>query len=746
MANYNLTQTGAEVQVILDRVAAGYIYMGTADLTTTPDTTNPNVCYLLTAVGTYTNFGNITHSSGITIALWNGSAWSYQNVPSSAVVYADATPMEGSVNPVQSGGVWISEKRLVPKLGGKNLYDHNNISFGLLNSSNGNVVASTNYYLTDYIPVEGGVSYCASRKNSTTFVGGGNYVGFWNANMEYISALIPSSPTFTTPSNAAYMRVPIYKNYASLSNETMIEKGTSRTSYEIYNPIGGYPIESGAVGLNQIAPSIVDAAPINGSVNLVTSGGVANVLSALAGAQYGGIATPSTIPATVQGHFYLANKAGIYSNFGSIGIEEGETALLYYNGSSWVKQVVSKEQRKKLYVERNFPITTTAWSLLGDTTVSVNNGGLEITCVSGNGTYHFASIPLGYDLDVSNSWFGIDFDVVSAYDRIDTISLIISTYDNYTISTYYSRNALFPIMVNNSHIAYNGNYKTSIALDVQQANRTLSIDKTAIKSVGILIRTKANTDTNTIRINKFFTYRKPSEAQVIVGFDNIYNTQINALNYLKENGFLGTLFFGAASVGGTGRFTLSELKSIQNDGHLLASYGKIYPESASNPSNWYDMTISQKISAVQSQIQWHYENGFGEGARCFSTPAGGYSGDEDILWESGLVTLISGRINYANDGRPIGYYGAHTQGHSCGPSASNANGTQSAGRFSVIDSICNSGGFAIFIFHNVNGEASQDITLQEFKDFVDYVKTKSDAGLLKVITANELSRYELSEP
>lgn len=106
MANYNLTQTGAQVQQLLDTVAAGYIYMGTADLTTTPDTTNPNVCYLLKAVGTYTNFGNVTHSSGITIAKWNGTAWTSENVPSSAVVQTDATPIAGSTAPVQSGGVY----------------------------------------------------------------------------------------------------------------------------------------------------------------------------------------------------------------------------------------------------------------------------------------------------------------------------------------------------------------------------------------------------------------------------------------------------------------------------------------------------------------------------------------------------------------------------------------------------------------------------------------------------------------
>lgn len=109
MANYNLTQTGAQVQAILNTVAAGYIYMGTANLTTTPDTTNPNVCYLLTAVGTYTNFGNIAHLSGIGLALWNGTVWSYQNVPSSAVIQTDTTPTDNSTNPIQSGWFWTEE-------------------------------------------------------------------------------------------------------------------------------------------------------------------------------------------------------------------------------------------------------------------------------------------------------------------------------------------------------------------------------------------------------------------------------------------------------------------------------------------------------------------------------------------------------------------------------------------------------------------------------------------------------------
>lgn len=165
MANYNLTQTGAQVQQLLDTVAAGYIYMGAADLTTTPDTTNPNVCYLLKAVGTYTNFGNITHSSGITIAMWNGTAWSYQNVPSSAVVPTDATITENSVNPVQSGAVYDEVSQLEHKVDEKvgydlsvNLFDRSNALSGYFINGSG-YSALTNYYLTQPIKVLSGKTY-----------------------------------------------------------------------------------------------------------------------------------------------------------------------------------------------------------------------------------------------------------------------------------------------------------------------------------------------------------------------------------------------------------------------------------------------------------------------------------------------------------------------------------------------------------------------------------------------------------
>lgn len=76
---------GALLEMI-NALGANYQYAGVADTSTTITTTEANVFYLLTAAGTYSNMSSsIVHASGIGIALWNGTAWSYQNVPSSAI-------------------------------------------------------------------------------------------------------------------------------------------------------------------------------------------------------------------------------------------------------------------------------------------------------------------------------------------------------------------------------------------------------------------------------------------------------------------------------------------------------------------------------------------------------------------------------------------------------------------------------------------------------------------------------------
>lgn len=58
-----------------------------------------------------------------------------------------------------------------------------------------------------------------------------------------------------------------------------------------------------------------------------------------AGYQYMGIATPMTNPGTPdQNVFYIASESGVYSNFGSLSVSDGEVAILKYNGT-WTKEV-----------------------------------------------------------------------------------------------------------------------------------------------------------------------------------------------------------------------------------------------------------------------------------------------------------------------------------------------------------------------------------------------------------------------
>ena len=57
-----------------------------------------------------------------------------------------------------------------------------------------------------------------------------------------------------------------------------------------------------------------------------------------AGYLYAGIATPATNPSTPNGPvFYIATQAGTYSNFNSIEVTNGESAILKWNNGTWAK-------------------------------------------------------------------------------------------------------------------------------------------------------------------------------------------------------------------------------------------------------------------------------------------------------------------------------------------------------------------------------------------------------------------------
>lgn len=56
---------------------------------------------------------------------------------------------------------------------------------------------------------------------------------------------------------------------------------------------------------------------------------------------FGGVATPSTNPGTpTTNTFYIASESGIYSKMGNITLVATETAIIAWNGASWVKHTI----------------------------------------------------------------------------------------------------------------------------------------------------------------------------------------------------------------------------------------------------------------------------------------------------------------------------------------------------------------------------------------------------------------------
>ena len=87
-ANY-YTKTAIDelLTVINNKLADGCLYRGMAEPTTNPPTPTTKVFYIATKAGTYTNFGNITVTEGITILKYDGINWSKEQISYSDGVF-----------------------------------------------------------------------------------------------------------------------------------------------------------------------------------------------------------------------------------------------------------------------------------------------------------------------------------------------------------------------------------------------------------------------------------------------------------------------------------------------------------------------------------------------------------------------------------------------------------------------------------------------------------------------------------
>jgi len=104
---------------------------------------------------------------------------------------------------------------------GKNIFNKNTVTNDYYVQYNtGVLVKNTLYAASNYIPVEPILDY---------YMNYADQVAFYDANKNYISGKGMDGNTFSTPSNCAYIRVSLNKNYL---NYLQVEKGSAPTDYE----------------------------------------------------------------------------------------------------------------------------------------------------------------------------------------------------------------------------------------------------------------------------------------------------------------------------------------------------------------------------------------------------------------------------------------------------------------------------------------------------------------------------------
>ena len=572
------------------------------------------------------------------------------------------------------------------------------LTAGKLIKLDGNLVDNTNgAYTADYYPIQAGSAIRTNYK--ATGVSG---IAYYDEDKRFISGVELSGytvKTATVPNNSAI-------KYARFSLENYQSSSYSVTPF-----------------VQHIAPS-----------ELLQIGNLTDL----------GTTDKSNIVAAIN-EILNSSPSGvtIVDNLNSTDVAKALSAKQGYvlHNYDTYKKYTAKDN--KLYVGKDFSLTSSGWNAL-NSSISNSNSKLVMTCANDN-RRHTAYINLSSaPINLSHAFIGIDFDVnagtsgqTNYYDEIEEIDIVLSDQNSYgDLSATY-----FPVVVNSSYILYSGNYKQSVTLDIQRGHGSNSIDLTAVKFIGIVIMTKEHsgsyTGTPSITINKLFAYNYPRKAQVVIGFDGAYSEQMTAAEYMNGLGLRGTFYAPCDVIGNTGRMTLTNLYALKANRNLIANYA----DKATTPYYyWYQMSIQQKSEAIQYQAKWLYANGFGDGAPYVSVPGGGWAADEESLYTSGLVKWITGRIQPNALHTPNGFYGEHNTGHTTGPAGTNAN------RFTAIDSLCKTGGNAIFIFHQCASASADDISLDDFKAFADYVKAKKDAGLLEDVTANELGEYTLAYP
>lgn len=225
-------------------------------------------------------------------------------------------------------------------------------------------------------------------------------------------------------------------------------------------------------------------------------------------ATFAGIATPTTNPGTPDGPvFYIATIAGSYSNFGSLEVSKGETAILQWNNGTWTKNDIkpmAEFESGIIYdvsANNDGAVFESLSTLLGSANLStliptsVRRGGMSILFIQGsvpnsdNKYVQYRLMSDTFNTTVAN-WQGVDdeptvgseniLESEGAFEAIGTGFIdknVLATNSATTIANIHVENApiefILEVLENTAEYTEPNNW---IGIQVNNKYRSLSIN------------------------------------------------------------------------------------------------------------------------------------------------------------------------------------------------------------------------------------------------------------------------------
>jgi hypothetical protein len=239
-----------------------------------------------------------------------------------------------------------------------------------------------------------------------------------------------------------------------------------------------------------------------------------------------------------------------------------------------------------------------------------------------------------------------------------------------------------------------------------------------------------------------------SKGAVIFCFDDGYEgSYLYGITYLAELGYRSMFYIAGIRIG-TDRFcTWDEVHAAEANGALICTHG----ERAITYPNYDDATDEEIAQWCVTRKQYLLDNGFTQGVDYMALPEGqkrlngipGVRGPQDFVILRKYFKNIRGMQPFWQDA-PDGFRG----NVACMPryprevwwSHPVTVSADDSENYAYVDAAVDNRDVVVFVMHNLDYFAADDVTLlvQNFKNLADYVKVKVDAGLLDVITFEDI--------